>query len=75
MVCATSGNYNPSSTGGTAVSVTDTVPVFTLDPSLNFANAEMCTVIVFATSVTDDALDPPDNMAADFVFSFTTASP
>ena len=43
---------------------------FTLDPDVDFADGESCTVTVFAANVTDQD-DTPDNMAADFVFSFT----
>jgi predicted extracellular nuclease len=49
---------------------------FTLDPDSNFATSETCTVTVFAANVTDqDANDPPDNMAANYVFTFTTVAP
>ena len=45
---------------------------FTLNPNADFASAETCTATVFAAQVTDvDANDPPDNMAANYVFSFT----
>src|SRR5256885_125976 len=48
--------------------------VFTLDPDANFAPNESCTVTVVASKVEDqDANDPPNTMAADFVFSFQTA--
>jgi predicted extracellular nuclease len=47
---------------------------FTLDPDIDFAHHEICTVTVFAAQVTDqDADDPPDHMLADTVFSFETA--
>ena len=46
---------------------------FTLDPDTNFAAGELCTVTVLAANVTDqDASDPPDTLAADRVFTFTT---
>ena len=49
---------------------------FTLDPDIDFAEGELCTVTVFAAQVTDqDADDPPDVMEEDYVFSFTTFSP
>jgi hypothetical protein len=45
---------------------------FTLDPIVDFAPGETCTGVIPASVVTDvDTDDPPDNMAADFVFSFT----
>ena len=49
---------------------------FTLNPDADFAMAESCTVTVLAAKVTDqDLIDPPDAMAADHVFSFTTVAP
>jgi hypothetical protein len=46
---------------------------FTLDPTTDLPFGTTCTVTVVASKVTDvDAGDPPDNMAANFVFSFTT---
>ncbi|HWQ11706.1 MAG TPA: Ig-like domain-containing protein, partial [Roseiflexaceae bacterium] len=46
---------------------------FTLNPSADFAAGATCTVTVVAAEVTDaDASDPPDTMAADYTFSFTT---
>jgi hypothetical protein len=46
---------------------------FTLDPFSNFVAGETVTVNIFATGVSDqDSNDPPDNMAADFVFQFQT---
>jgi hypothetical protein len=45
---------------------------FTLDPIVDFAPGETCTGVILAGVVTDlDTDDPPDNMTADFVFSFT----
>jgi predicted extracellular nuclease len=46
---------------------------YTLDPDADFGTAELCTVTVAAAGVSDvDTDDPPDTMAADRVFSFTT---
>ena len=46
---------------------------FTLDPTTNLPENALCTVTVVAVQVTDvDSNDPPDPMAADYVFSFTT---
>ena len=66
--CANSGDHTASVSGG---------PVnFTLDPSADFTASETCTVTVFASQVTDqDSNDPPDNMAADYVWHFTAAAP
>ncbi len=65
--CAVSGIHAASVSGGPTA--------FTLDPALDFAFGEPCTVTVFATQVSDqDADDPPDTMVANFVFGFTTAA-
>ena len=65
IVGSSSGSHSASSSGG---------PIsFTLDPSVDFVNNETVTVTVLAAEVTDqDTNDPPNNMAADFVFSFST---
>ena len=64
---ATSGSHTAIVTGGPTT--------FTLDPNVDFVNNENISVTVFAANVTDqDADDPPDNMTADFTFSFTTVA-
>jgi methionine-rich copper-binding protein CopC len=63
ITCATSGAHiaTPSGTGAN----------FALDPTTDFAFGELCTVTVVATQVQD--IDVPlENMAADYVFTFTT---
>ena len=66
--CATSGAHTATVTGGPTT--------FTLNPDTDFVANEVCTVTVLAAQVTDqDANDPPDNMAANKVFSFTTDVP
>jgi predicted extracellular nuclease len=66
--CSSSGSHTATQSGGTLS--------FTLDPATDFAFSETCTVTVFAANVTDqDALDPPDTMEANHVFSFTTENP
>jgi predicted extracellular nuclease len=66
IVCASSGTHSAVSAGGPTT--------YTLNPSPDFASNESCTVTVRAANVTDvDADDPPNNMAADYVFSFLTA--
>ena len=46
---------------------------YTLNPDIDLADGETCTVTVDAAGVTDaDTVDPPDTMAADYRFSFTT---
>jgi uncharacterized protein len=66
--CGTSGPHTAAVSGGPTS--------FTLDPDSDFAQGETCTVTVSATGVTDqDTDDPPDTMAADYVFSFATETP
>ena len=68
IVCATSGSHGAAQTGGPTT--------FTLDPTTDFAFSESCTVTVLASEVTDqDTVDPPNNMSANYVFSFTTEAP
>ena len=65
ITCTSSGNHSFALSGGPAS--------FTLNPDTDFINGETCTVTVLAVQVSDiDAIDPPDNMAADFTASFTT---
>lgn len=64
IVC-TSGSYTAAVSGGPQT--------FTLDPTGDFAYGDNCTVTILASQVTDqDSNDPPDNMAADYSWSFTT---
>src|ERR687884_1052426 len=66
--CGSSGSHTATVSGGPTT--------FTLDPDSDFTGSETCTVTVFAANVTDqDATDPPDNMAANYVFSFATVAP
>lgn len=63
--CATSGSHTASVTGGPTS--------FSLDPTTDFVNSETCTITILAVQVTDqDTNDPPDNMLADYGWSFTT---
>jgi hypothetical protein len=67
IVCTTSGNV--------ALTVTPGGPstTFVLDPEVDFQQNETCTVTVESTAVSDvDEVDPPDTMAADHTFSFST---
>ena len=65
VTCATSGAH-----AGTVSAVRRS---YTFDPTVDFAGGESCTVTVAAAGVTDqDAVDPPNAMAADYVFSFQT---
>jgi predicted extracellular nuclease len=66
--CGSSGAHTAAQSGGPSS--------FTLNPDADFAFSETCTVTVSASQVSDqDALDPPDDMAADHTFSFTTEAP
>jgi uncharacterized protein len=63
--CTTSGQHTAAVSGGPTT--------FALDPDSDFADGEACTVSIASAQVTDlDTDDPPDQMAADFAFSFTT---
>lgn len=63
--CTASGVHTAVVTGGP-----DT---FVLNPDVDFAPGENCTVTVFAAQVTDqDDVDPPDAMTGNYAFSFTT---
>jgi len=71
IACNTSGTRQVADT-----TVTGGPTTFTIDPNSDFAPNEQCTVTVFAAQVSDqDANDPPDNMAANALFSFTAAGP
>jgi predicted extracellular nuclease len=63
--CTRSGQHAAAVSGGPTI--------FTLDPDSDFADGEACTVTIVSAQVTDlDTDDPPDQMGADFAFSFTT---
>ncbi|HEX6718177.1 MAG TPA: Ig-like domain-containing protein [Pyrinomonadaceae bacterium] len=71
IACTTSGTRLPGATV-----VTGGPTTFTINPNVDFTSGETCTVTIFAAQVTDqDTNDPPDNMAANFVFSFTIDTP
>jgi hypothetical protein len=66
--CSSSGAHTATQSGGPQS--------YTLNPDADFAEGESCSVTVDASKVTDvDTDDPPDQMAADHVFSFTTTLP
>jgi hypothetical protein len=49
---------------------------YTLDPVSDFAGADSCTVTILAAQVSDQDLnDPPDNMVANYSWSFVTLVP
>ncbi|HEX8458036.1 MAG TPA: lamin tail domain-containing protein [Pyrinomonadaceae bacterium] len=60
--CATSGTHAFTLSGGPTT--------YTLDPTTDFTQGEVCTVTVVAAQVTDQD-GTPDQMAANYVFSFT----
>ena len=63
--CSDSGAHPVALSGGPTT--------FTLDPNVDFARNETCTVTVSAAGVSDqDTDDPPNNLAGDFSFSFNT---
>jgi predicted extracellular nuclease len=65
-----------TTSGSTALAVSGGPTTYTLDPATNLEQSESCTATVAASGVTDaDTEDPPDQMAADFSWSFTTAAP
>ena len=77
-VAAAAGWYavSCSSTGAHTATQTGGPQNYALDPDTDFAEGETCTVTVDATKVTDaDTDDPPDQMTANHVFSFTTTLP
>ncbi len=74
MACA-SGQRTPANTAASGDVNATTGTTFILDPNTDFAPGETCTVTVFAASVSDvDTNDPPDTMAADYVFAFTVGA-
>lgn len=63
--CTSSGAHTATVTGGPQA--------FTLDPDSDFTFSEVCTVTVVAANVADqDGI--ADNMAADYIFDFTTSA-
>ena len=78
-VNATGSAFSIQCPTGTPFTFTQTVSpstTFTLNPNVDLPFSTVCTVTVNATQISDqDVSDPPDNMLANFVFSFTTAAP
>src|SRR6185503_19105343 len=77
-VNATSSAFSIQCPTGTPITFSQSASpsnIHTLDPTVNLPFNTICTVTVNATQITDnDVADPPDNMTANFVFSFTTAA-
>jgi hypothetical protein len=66
--CGSSGAHTATVSGGPTT--------FTLNPDVDFAMGETCTVTVFGGQVSDqDTNDPPDNVAGNPMWSFTTVAP
>lgn len=63
--CSSSGAHTATVTGGPQA--------FNLDPDSDFTFSEVCTVTVVAANVADQD-GTADNMAADYVFDFTTSA-
>lgn len=64
----------PTGTSKTFTQSASPATTFTLDPTVDLPFSTTCTVTVNANQITDqDVSDPPDQMASNFVFSFTTA--
>jgi predicted extracellular nuclease len=63
--CTVSGGHTALAAGGPTT--------YTLNPSPDFVAGDTCTVTIVASNIHDnDANDPPDTMAANYVFSFST---
>jgi hypothetical protein len=76
-VDATTGAFALSCTRSGAVTLTvtpaSTSTTYLLNPQTDLQVNETCTVTVHADLVTDaDEVDPPNNMAADYTFTFST---
>ncbi len=68
ITCSSSGTR---SVADTVVTANAASTQFVINPNTDFISTESCTLTVFAAQVSDvDPLDPPDNMAADFVLNF-----
>src|ERR1051326_9179392 len=77
-VTATTNSFTVQCPTGTpegfSVSGSGTASI-TLDPTSDLPEGTVCSVKVIASQIHDvDSVDPPDTMAADFNFSFTTDS-
>ena len=54
------------------VAVTGSGDTYTLDPTSDFADGDVCTLTVLGTRISDDdTVDPPDTMTSDFTMSFS----
>lgn len=63
LVCSVSGTKTVTVSGGPSA--------FTIDPSVDFASGDSCTLTILGAQVADaDAVDPPDTMLADVISRF-----
>ncbi|MFN2531820.1 MAG: DNA/RNA non-specific endonuclease [Pyrinomonadaceae bacterium] len=70
IACGSSGTRQVADT-----SVSGGPTMFVINSNADFVLGEQCTVTVFAGQVLDqDTNDPPDNMAANAIFSFTVTN-
>ena len=70
---ASSFTINCSQSGAHAFTLSGGPTTYTLDPTTDFTQGEVCTVTVVAAQVTDQD-GTPDQMAADYVFDFTVVN-
>ncbi|HEV2862472.1 MAG TPA: Ig-like domain-containing protein [Pyrinomonadaceae bacterium] len=75
-VNATTGSFSVECPAGSPQTFTlsaSPAAGFTVNPAADLPAGTTCTVTVFAAQITDaDSFDPPDQMAADYTFSFGT---
>ena len=69
-VTASSFSISCSTSGAHAFTLSGGPTTYTLDPTTDFTQGEVCTVTVVAAQVADQD-GTPNNMAADYVFDFT----
>jgi hypothetical protein len=73
--CASSGNrFSTGELSGSGLDIVEHTPdlVYTIDPTVDLAAGEACTITIAAANVADnDAIDPPQNPVADLIVPFT----
>src|SRR4051794_6617177 len=63
-----------SISGAVEFSLTGSGAQYTLDPTTNLVDGDVCTITITDTGVSDvDANDPPDNLAASYASTFSVA--
>ncbi len=74
-VAATPAAFAMDCGGPVTLAVSGGPTTFTLTPAAALPAGATCHVTVFAAAVSDlDTADPPDNLAADFTFTFTVSA-